>query len=132
MVNIKKKAQTWSIDVVLGVILFLSAFFIFYSLLSQSFNTKANNLKQDASSVINDVSSGDSLLRVIDNNEVNISKIIILKKISYDELKSKFRIEGDFCIYIEDEKGNVVLINNTYKSIGAPTINLSGIPCSQP
>ena len=131
MININLKAQTWSIDIVLGILLFLSAFFIFYSLLNQNFDTKANNLKQDASSVINEVSSGDSLSRIVDNNEVNISKINILKNISYDELKSRFRIEGDFCIYMEDDQGNIVLINNSYKSIGAPTINVSGTPCSQ-
>src|SRR3989338_2499151 len=130
MIEINSKAQTWSMDVILGVILFLGAFFIFYSLLNQNFN-KADSLKQDASSVIREVSSGESLIRIVDNNEVNISKIGMLKNISYEELKFKFRIEGDFCIYIEDEKGNLVLINNSYRSIGAPTINVSGVPCSQ-
>ena len=107
------------------------AFFIFYSLLGQNFNIKADSLKQEASSVIKEVSSGESLIRIVDNNEVNVTKIGMLKNISYDELKFRFRIEGDFCIYIEDDNGNLVLINNSYRSIGAPTINVSGVPCSQ-
>ena len=130
VIGINSKAQTWSIDVILGVILFLSAFFIFYSLLNQNFN-KTDSLKQEASSVIKEVSSGDSLIRIVDNNELNITRIGMLKNISYDELKFKFRIEGDFCIYIEDEEGNLVLINNSYRSIGSPMINVSGVPCSQ-
>ena len=58
-------------------------------------------------------------------------KIGELKNLSYHELKSRLRMEGDFCIYFEDEKGNIVLINNSYKGIGASNINISGTPCSQ-
>jgi len=118
-------------DIALGVIVFMAAFFIFYSLLNASPNEKSVNLKEEASIVIKQIGSGDASIRFIDNNEVNITKVNELKNLSYDELKRRLRIESDFCIYFEDDKGYIVLINNSYKGIGAPNINLSGTPCSQ-
>lgn len=125
------KAQSWSVDIALGVIVFMAAFFIFYSLLSANPNAKASNLKDDASTVIRQVAAEDAPLRIVDHNEINESRLNELKNLSYDELKRRLRIENDFCIYFEDDKGYIVIINNSYRGIGAPNINLSGTPCSQ-
>ncbi|MBI3034871.1 hypothetical protein HYY71_00980 [Candidatus Woesearchaeota archaeon] len=129
--SLKQKSQSWSIDIVLGAIIFMGAFFIFYALLNANPNTKAGSLKEDASAVIGQIGSEEAPLRVVDQDEVNISRLSQLKNFSYDELKRSLRIEGDFCIYFEDEEGNIVLINNSFKGIGSSTINLSGTPCSQ-
>ncbi|MBI2657335.1 hypothetical protein HYX08_01425 [Candidatus Woesearchaeota archaeon] len=125
------KAQSWSIDVALAVIIFMAAFFIFYGVLNANPEAKAGTLKEEASSLVRQVASGESNIRIVDNNQINISKFNELKNLSYDDLKSALKISGDFCIYLEDEKGNLVLINNSYKGIGSPNINLSGTPCSQ-
>ena len=129
--KINPKAQTWSVDIILAVIVFMGAFFIFYTLLYGNSSTKASNLNEEASIVIKQVSSGDSSLRILNKNEINITKINELKNLSYDELKQRLRVEGDFCIYVEDENGNIVLLNNSYKGIGSSSINISGTPCSQ-
>lgn len=126
-----KQSQSWSIDIVLGVIVFMAAFFIFYSLLDSNPSAKASSLKEQASSVIRQIGSEETPLSIVEDNRINISRLNELKNLTYDELKRRLRIEGDFCIYIEDEKGNLVLINNSYKGIGSPDINLSGTPCSQ-
>ncbi|MBI2659226.1 hypothetical protein HYX05_03975 [Candidatus Woesearchaeota archaeon] len=126
-----KKSQSWSIDIALGVIVFMAAFFVVYSLLNTNPNAKASRLNEEASIIIKQVGSENALIRIIDNNEVNISKVNELKNISYNELKRRLRIESDFCIYFEDDKGYIVIINNSYKGIGSPSINLSGTPCSQ-
>ena len=131
MIKINKRAQTWSVDVILGLIIFVGAFFIFYAVLNQNPNTKVKNLKEDASTVIKQVSSDNSQLRIVDGNEINISRAGELKNLSYDDLKRRLRIDGDVCIYIEDENGNVILINNSYQAIGSPNINITGVPCSQ-
>jgi hypothetical protein len=54
-----------------------------------------------------------------------------LKKLSYDELKRALKIEGDFCIYLENEMGYVIVLNNSYKGIGSPNINISKTPCNE-
>ena len=38
----------------------------------------------------------------------------------YDSLKKSFKASRDFCIYIEDEKGNILL------SKSAPSLNKDG------
>ena len=126
-----KKAQSWSIDISLGVVIFIAAFFIFYAILNANPNTNASKLKEEASIIIKQLISGGSPPRVVDDNELNVSKINEIKNLSYDELKRRLRVDSDFCIYFEDEKGYLVLINNSYKGVGAPNINLSGAPCSQ-
>ena len=131
MITINPKAQSWSIDITLGVIVFIAAFFVFYSLLNSNPNAKAKNLQEEASLIIKQVGSEEAPLRIVDNREINVSRLNELKNISYDELKRRLRVEGDFCIYFEDEKGNLVIINNSYRGIGSPDINLSGAPCSQ-
>ncbi len=131
MITISIKAQSWSIDVILGVLVFMAAFFVFYAMLNTNQGAKVGDLKQDASIVVKEVSSGDSLLGIVNGNEINISKVNDLKNLSYEELKRRLRIENDFCLYFEDDKGYIVIINNSYKGVGASSINLSGTPCSQ-
>lgn len=126
-----KKAQSWSVDIAIGIIVFMAAFFVLYALLGQNPAAKVSSLKEEASNIIKQLISGGYPLRIVDDNEINISKLNELKNLSYDELKIQLRAEGDFCIYFEDDKGNIVLINNSYKGIGSGSINLSGTPCSQ-
>lgn len=125
------KAQSWSIDIIIGVIVFMAAFFIIYALINSDKSATTESLKEEALIVIKQVASGSSSLRVIDGNEINQSRLNELKNLSYVELKRQLRIDGDFCIYVEDENGNIVLLNNSYRAIGAPSINISGAPCSQ-
>jgi len=131
MIMVSKKSQSWSIDISVAVVVFLLAFFVVYALLNTGRGSNVSDLSDQASSIISQVASEDSLLRIVDDSQINESRLHILKNISYEDLKRQFRIEGDFCIFIEDTTGNIILINNTYRGIGAPTINLSGIPCSQ-
>ena len=124
------KAQSWSIDIIFGAIIFMVAFFVLFIVLNEDPARKLNRLREEASSIIRQLVSGDEL-RIVDGTEVNVTKAGKLKNTQYDELKRRFRVEGDFCIYMEDSQGNIVIINNSYKGIGAPDINLSGAACSQ-
>lgn len=125
------RAQSFSIDVAIGVAIFIAALFIFYSVLGTNKNTKASDLREQASVIIKQTTAEGSAVAIIDNQELNVSKFSQLKNLSYDELKRTLRIEGDFCIYLEDDQGNLLLVNNSYRGIGSPNINLSGAPCSQ-
>lgn len=131
VIKIDLKAQSWSVDIMLAVVIFIGSFFIFYTLFDQGSNSKVDSLRDEAAVVIKGMSSGEDTIRVVSNNEVNLSKVSELKNISYEELKRMLRVEGEFCIYFEDDKGNVVLINNSYRGIGSSNINISGIPCGQ-
>ena len=131
MIKIKRKSQSWSLDITIAVVVFMAAFLVVYGILSANKSSKASDLRNDASTVIKQVASSDSDIKVLSDNEINESKLGRLKNINYDKLKNELRIQGDFCIYFEDDKGNLVLINNSYKGIGSPDIYIGGTPCSQ-
>ena len=118
-------------DIIIAVVIFMVVLSVFYIVFSRDSSEKAKSLNREASTVIKQISTGENSLRIVNNNEVNVSKISELKNLSYDELKRRLKVENDFCIYFEDEKGNIVLINNSYRGIGASSINTSGAPCSQ-
>ncbi|MBI1936102.1 hypothetical protein HYS31_06695 [Candidatus Woesearchaeota archaeon] len=126
-----KKSQSMSMDIMIGVVVFLASFLVIFAMLNSSKGKTAEELKQKASQVIKEAGASDPTIRLTDNNEINETKMNRLKNMSYDALKKKFGIEEDICIYIEDERGNIIILNNSYKGIGAPNINLSGTPCSQ-
>ena len=133
----QKKAQSWSIDITLGVFVFIAAIFIVYALLNANQGSKASALKEEASTVIGQVASEDASISIVNNNEIDSAKLKGLKSLQTDspeELKRKLKVEGDFCIYMEDENGNIVLIQDEsggYKGIGSSGIDLGGAPCSQ-
>lgn len=115
----------------IGVAIFITAFFIFYSILGTNQNTKASDLREQASIIIKQTTAEGGAVAMVNNQELNISRFSQLKNLSYDELKRMLRVEGDFCIYLEDDHGNILLVNDSYRGIGSPNINLSGAPCSQ-
>lgn len=73
----------------------------------------------------------DHALSIAYNGIVDKNKLQEIQSMDYEEFKKMLRIEGDVCIYIEDENGNIILINDSYRAIGSPDINITGIPCSQ-
>lgn len=129
--HINSKSQSWSIDIALGVVIFIAAFFLFYLLLNADPNVKVGDLKEEASAVIKEVTAEGSSIRIIDGKEINESRLGELKNLSYNELKRRLGIESDFCLYFEDKNGYIVLINSSYKGVGSSSINLSDTPCSQ-
>jgi hypothetical protein len=126
-----KKAQSWSIDVALGFIIFMAAFFIAYSMIASNDDVKIDSLKKESLQIIKQVTSEDSTITLVSNNEIDPQKLDTLKDMDYTDLKRRLRADKDFCIYIEDDYGNIVPMNGNYLGIGSPDIDLAGTPCSQ-
>jgi len=130
-----QKAQSWSVDIILAVIVFMIAFFIFYATLESNPETKVSDLKEEASTVIEQVADEESPLKAVDNGVIDVNEWNRLKAYNYDDLKRKLRTGGDFCIYIEDERGNIVQIDPNDPgsvSIGSSAIKIRDTPCSPP
>ena len=108
----------------------MGSFFLFYTLLYDDPSENAIRLKREASEVIKQISS-DNQLSIINESEIDPSKISELRNLSYDVLKARLRVEGDFCIFLEDEKGNIIVLNDTYVGIGSGIINVSNTPCNE-
>ena len=118
-------------DIIVAVVIFIGAFFLYYVLVGSNPGEQTGNLKDDALSVLKQVSSEGSKLVIVDKQAVNETKIGELKNMNYDDLKSALRVNGNFCIYMEDEQGKIVPINQSYVGVGSSSMNISGIPCGQ-
>jgi tartrate dehydratase beta subunit/fumarate hydratase class I family protein len=57
------------------------------------------------------------LMQISGNAVLDSEKIAKINSMDYQSLKKSFDVRNDFCIFIEDENGNVLL------SKGAPSLN---------
>ena len=115
-------------DIMLAVIIFLGTVFFFYAVLNTSQGSKADELQDEASKVLTGILSEDSGVGITDGNKINTTKLEELLG-NYSGLKSKLKAKNDFCIYFEDEEGNIMYINATYTGLGSGIINVSDVPC---
>ena len=124
-----KLSQAWSLDIMLAIVIFLGTAFFFFAILNSTQGDKTDELKEDAARVIEDIVSENSDLGIVDENKINVTKLEELLGRNYSDIKRKLRIKNDFCLYFEDEKGNIIYINTTYTGVGSSIINVSNVTC---
>lgn len=113
-----KNSQAWSLDIMIAIVIFIGTIFIFYSILSNDQSSKVIELKEEASRLMANV-----------NITKDITLIDTLLMEDYDTLKKKLRIDNEFCIYLEDENGNLIEIREGSYGMGGEIIELGGKPC---
>ena len=120
-------------DVTLAVIIFISTFFAIYIIATNRTSTNIEEMTQEAERISAEAASENSSLSIIEDNQIDQIKVEDLIGQNYSEIKKKLRLENEFCIYLEDEEGNLILMNQSetenITGIGSPDINISGIPC---
>ena len=57
---------------------------------------------------------------------INQNKLKQVQNMDYNELKNYLDAEQDFCMYIEDESGNIILAK------GSPKLSNDGAACNKP
>jgi len=123
------KSQAFSMDLMIAFVIFIGTIFIFYSILSDRLSSKTGELEDEASVVLENIVSADSEVRITDGITVNETKLEELLGMEYSEIKDKIRIKNEFCIYLEDEDGNIIYIQDL-PGIGSDKINISDVPCA--
>ncbi len=116
-------------DIMIAIVIFIGTIFIFYSIFSSNIESKKKSLEDDAAVVLENIASQDSDIRVVDGVKINTTRLENLLGKNYSELKNKMRVENEFCIYFEDEEGNIIYLNQTQAGIGSGKINVSNVPC---
>ena len=114
-------------DIMIALVIFIGTIFVFYSILSGNQGDKTDELEKDASIV------AKNALKM--KNE-KISQVDELLQEDYDELKKKLRVKNEFCIFLEDEEGNIIPINPediNQLGIGSGEIMLGSenVPCTE-
>ena len=119
-----KTSQAWSIDIIIAILLFVGVIFAFYWIVSGGTESKEEELKKDATIVLENL-----------NITEDISQIDELREEDYQDLKRKLRVENEFCVYFEDEEGNLVYIDPDdadLLGIGSEEIKIDDKPCGIP
>jgi len=79
--------------------------------------------------VLKSVSSEGSDVGIMDGTEMNETKLEQLLGEDYKTIKERIRTEKDFCIFLEDENGDIVYISPGQLGIGSDKIKVSDVPC---
>lgn len=136
-----KRAQSWSMDLVIGFVIFLLAVGIIYAVLTSKSKEDTAPLRVDSEAVATKLTtpeaSQDQKVLVADKNQLDIGKLNDLTQADYNKLKQQFGVNNDFCIYLLDENGNTVYLRDSagknYTGIGpnSTKFNISGTPCGR-
>lgn len=118
-----KKAQTWSFDLVIAVVLFVVVVGLFYSLIVINQEKSDEDLTMQNDILISKMDCGsDSSVDTcfIIDGEVDTDKLKVLFKESYNSIKKDLGVSGDFCIYLRDLNGNIypIAISDNEKMYG--------------
>ncbi len=126
-----KKGQTWSTDAVVAVAMFILAVIMLYYLSGPAAtNRQSEKLQSEADKLPTTLSSQQNLSAIfIHGSKIDEQKLSEAISLSYDNLKSLLGVQSDFCIYLEDEKGNIVPMDGKV-GIGSPLANFSGKGCN--
>jgi hypothetical protein len=134
-----ERGQAWSMDLVIGVLIFFLAIGVIYTLLLNRNTADTTPLRLESEVVATKLTS-DPALQVGENNVADPDRMVALAQraaLDYDQLKADLGVKNEVCIYLQDKDGNLIyLVNSTdptkrYNGIGPGSneLNLSGLPC---
>ena len=124
------RAQVWSVDVLLAVVIFVAVILIFYTTMTARQKTELKDLESEAENMRIELEKNHELSFIV-GDEIDESKLqafIRNATSNYTLLKQRLGIRGDFCIFYEDADGNLIIIDNK-TGIGNPNIIVGGYPC---
>lgn len=130
-----KRGQSWSMDLVIGVVIFGFIAVIFYSLLTVQERPSVQQLQGQAQTVEQKLTQdvGPCGGPVIENQSISQDKLQCLYNLNSTALKQALNTQGNLCIYIEDPNGSVLVVQNDTGAmriaIGDPQLSVSGTPC---
>jgi hypothetical protein len=104
------KAQIWSIDVLLALVIFVAIILIFYTTINSKQSPGLKEMQIEATSVKATLEK-NALIGFINSDKIDSAKLQIFNnrvESDYEEVKEELGLRGDFCIFYEDEEGNLI------------------------
>ena len=109
--------------------LFLVFVISIMALIYTTSNHRYSKNLSEADIVISKLTDGDNDISLIKSNEVDLKKLETFHRMSYSQAKEMLGVKKDFCIYFEDEKGNLMKMDSLGYGIGSSSIYINGKPC---
>jgi len=125
---LSKKAQTLSMDLLLGLTVFLVIFiavFGFLAFLTREGGT--GQLEQESKLIMSAIESGTGPLGFIVASQIDGAKFVNLASdysANYYRVQSSLGTKYNFCIYLEDENGNLLNVNGDLPDLGEDQVGI--------
>ena len=107
--NKSSKKPSFRIDEITLVIIVVALAFI-VGIYEKSSETKKIDARE-----ITDIIFDDHYMSFVNNGVVDKAKLEELRRMDYTSLKNSLNAKNDFCIYLEDSKGNVIVAKGSSK-----------------
>jgi hypothetical protein len=126
-----ERAQVWSIDVLLAVVIFIAIIIIFYTTINYQKTPGLDTIKTDPEKIRVELERNPELA-FLKESEISYDKLQNFTNevaTNYSGVKQKLGIQGDFCIFYEDENGNIIRLKDNKTGVGNPGVIVGGVPC---
>jgi len=126
-----KKGQIWSIDLIIGVLIFAAIGISIYAFLAGgSDNDKISRYTEEAEALTEKLIDMGLINR--DTGEFNQTVYEQLTQMDYEDLKDELGVRGDFCLYLEfDDDNPRLLIFNNKTGLGSSDFVVGDLPCGE-
>ncbi len=143
-----RRGQSWSMDLVIAVVVFGFIAVVTYSLLlieqapsidelrlrSQTIQERlADGKLEDCNAIL----ANRVPLRITENQTITQAELECLYDKTPEEIRTALNIQGKFCIYVEDAEGTVLLVKDLdaaaifYRvAVGDPELTVANTACS--
>ncbi len=121
-----KKAQTWSLDVMIAIFIFIVVIIGFFYIIDMSSKPNEAEKLKDEGETVPDIlissGTGENQSAVLEKkvDEGKIDELIEKSQTpeGYENLKKELGIEGEFYIHFEDDDGNIIYIDESDGTVG--------------
>jgi hypothetical protein len=127
-----KRGQSISLDAIIGVALFTVALIFFFSLSSDNIDKqKVESLETQSNKLVTGVAGKfNTSGSLVDGSKVNEARMKDIYNLTPDELKRYFGVSAEFCLFFEDQEGNVLNISGNKTAIGSSGAAIAGVACN--
>ena len=128
-----KRGQAWSIDIIIGLLVFIMVIVIFYTLVASKDESTIEDYSEKAEIVASRLY--EEGLVDADTGYFDDQKFLELANEDYDSLKERLGIVGEFCLFIEtnDVPPQVKFISSgngtIWTGIGSPELQIGDFQC---
>ena len=131
--------QVFSLDLIIAVVVFIATFLAFYGFITYILvEPEEKVLARESEHVATAIGTAGKQ-QVIGAQQLQLDKLIEIGGMPEEEHKHELGVKNDFCLYLEDEQGNLVVLPTGKTSIGnekavlrlSNGTNVQEIPCGQ-